>query len=72
MTALGFRSLKSNLKFYLTILQFVSNRNRGKNKVLDTSHIFNLYSQIKNRYHESVTLDISREMIMYVSYTLSI
>ncbi|KAF7179749.1 hypothetical protein CNMCM7691_008799 [Aspergillus felis] len=63
-TALGFGRPKSELEFYLTILQFVSDGNRGKKKVLDDSRIFDLYSRIANRYHESVTLEISREMIV--------
>ncbi|EAW19928.1 uncharacterized protein NFIA_095480 [Aspergillus fischeri NRRL 181] len=71
-TALGFGRPKSDLEFYLTILQFVSDGNRGKNKVFDASRIFDLYSRIENRYHESVTLEISREMIVYVFCTLSI
>jgi hypothetical protein len=71
-TALGFGRPKSDLEFYLTILQFVSDGNREKNKVLDASRIFDLYSRIENRYHESVTVKISREMIVYVFCTLSI
>jgi hypothetical protein len=63
-TALGFGRPKSDLDFYLTILQFVSEGNRGKKKVLDDSRIFDLYSRIENRYHESVTLEMSREMIV--------
>ncbi|GFF32149.1 conserved hypothetical protein [Aspergillus udagawae] len=63
-TALGFGRPKSDLEFYLTILQFVSEGNRGKKKVLDDSRIFDLYSRIENRYHESVTLEMSREMIV--------
>ncbi|KAF4212811.1 hypothetical protein CNMCM5878_000675 [Aspergillus fumigatiaffinis] len=63
-TALGFGRPKSDLEFYLTILQFVSDGNREKNKVLDASRIFDLYSRIENRYHESVTVKISREMIV--------
>jgi hypothetical protein len=71
-TALGFGRPKSDLEFYLNILQFVSDGNKEKNKVLDASRIFDLYSRIENRYHESVTVEISREMIVYVFCTLSI
>ncbi|GFF84697.1 conserved hypothetical protein [Aspergillus udagawae] len=63
-TALGFGRPKSDLEFYLTILQFVSNGNRGKKKVLDDPRIFDLYSRIENRYHESITREMSREMIV--------
>ncbi|GFF57726.1 hypothetical protein IFM61392_07789 [Aspergillus lentulus] len=63
-TALGFGRPKSDLEFYLTILQFVADGNREKNKVLDASRIFDLYSRIENRYQESVTVEISRETIV--------
>ncbi|KAH3395487.1 hypothetical protein KXV81_002967 [Aspergillus fumigatus] len=63
-SALGFGSPKSELEFYLTILQFISDANRGGKEVLGASRIFDLYRRIETRYHESVTLEISREMIV--------
>ena len=69
-SALGFGSPKSELEFYLTILQFISDANRGGKEVLGASRIFDLYRRIETRYHESVTLEISREMIVYVYCTL--
>lgn len=71
-TALGFGYPKSDLEFYITILEFVADANRGKAEVVDVSRIFALYNRIETRYHESVTRETSAEMIVYVPHMLSI
>lgn len=64
-TALGFGYPKSDLEFYITILEFVADANRDKAEVVDVSRIFALYNRIETRYHESVTRETSAEMIVY-------
>jgi hypothetical protein len=64
--ALGFGHPKSDLEFYLAILQAVVDENRAKEEVLDDSRIFDLYFRIATRYTESVTRDMARDMIVYV------
>ncbi|KAL2866124.1 uncharacterized protein BJX67DRAFT_372785 [Aspergillus lucknowensis] len=62
--ALDFGHPKSDLEFYLAILQAVADENREKKELLDDSRIFDLYTRIATRYTESVTRDVSREMIV--------
>ncbi|KAJ0422940.1 hypothetical protein BJY00DRAFT_299903 [Aspergillus carlsbadensis] len=62
--ALGFGHPKSDLEFYLAILQAVVNENRQNEDVLDDARIFDLYSRIATRYTESITRDMSRDMIV--------
>lgn len=62
-TALGFGYPKSDLEFYITILEFVADANKDKPDVVDIPRIFDLYTRIQTRYHESVTPEMSGEMI---------
>lgn len=67
-TALGFGYPKSDLELYITILEFVADANKDMTGVVDPSRIFDIYTRIETRYHESVTRDVSAEMIVYVSH----
>ncbi|KAL3459177.1 hypothetical protein BJX64DRAFT_265188 [Aspergillus heterothallicus] len=63
-SALGFGQPKSELEFYLAILQSVVDANRERDEIVDDSRIFDLYSRIATRYTESITRDTARDMIV--------
>ncbi|OJJ33410.1 hypothetical protein ASPWEDRAFT_185791 [Aspergillus wentii DTO 134E9] len=62
--ALGFGYPQSELEFYLTVLRFIASANKeGGDPPVNVGRIFDIYSRIEARYHESKTPSISREMI---------
>lgn len=63
-SALEFGYPKSELEFYLTILQFVKTANEDANKLADVDRVYELYSRIKSRCHESGNSSISRQTIL--------
>ena len=65
--ALGFGYPKSELEFHLTILRFVADANDDAEGVVEVGRVYDLYSRIEARCHESATPDFSREMIRYIN-----
>ncbi|THC92934.1 hypothetical protein EYZ11_007577 [Aspergillus tanneri] len=65
-SALGFGYPKSELEFYLTILQFISDANKDASKLIDAGRVYDLYKRIEARCHESVTPDISRDTVRLI------
>lgn len=63
-SALDFGYPKSELEFYLTILQFVKAANEDANKLVNVDRVYELYSRIKSRYFESGDSSISRQRIL--------
>lgn len=63
-STLDFGYPKSELEFYLTILQFVKAANEDANKLADVDRVYELYSRVKSRCHESGDSSISRQTIL--------
>ncbi|KAI9933658.1 hypothetical protein MW887_008131 [Aspergillus wentii] len=62
--ALGFGYPQSELEFYLTVLRFIASANKeGGDPPVNVGRIFDIYSRIEARYHESKTPSLSRELI---------
>lgn len=66
-TALGFGYPKSELDFYLTILQFIKKMSVNTAATANIGRVYELYGRIESRCHESVDPDISREKIWYIN-----
>lgn len=63
-SALEFGYPKSELEFYLTLLRFIKNASEDAGRLSDAGRVYELYSRIESRYHESVNPPFSREMIL--------
>ncbi|KAL4790996.1 hypothetical protein BDV19DRAFT_393603 [Aspergillus venezuelensis] len=60
---LGFGYPKSDLEFYLTTLSFIARANKDAGKLCNVDRVYDLYSRIEARLHESLTVDDSCKMI---------
>lgn len=63
-SALNFGYPKSELEFYLTILQFIKEENQNAMELTNVSRVYELYSRIKSRCHESGNSSTSRKAIL--------